>query len=88
MTVGDEESPDEVIHLTVAMQFLGFWSVIGTMWAVDDGETNKIMLTFYNHIVDESGWLDYTQVVFALNKTIRSVDIPFNQRIFYIHIGV
>ena len=32
-TVGDEESPDEAIHLASAMQFVGFRSVIGTMWA-------------------------------------------------------
>ncbi|KAN0084272.1 CHAT domain containing protein [Tylopilus felleus] len=87
-TVGDEESPDEVIHLAAAMQFLGFRSVIGTMWEVDDGETNKITSTFYKHMVDESGRLDYTRAAFALNKTMRSVDIPFDQRIFYIHIGV
>ena len=30
-TVGDEENPDEVIHLASAMQFAGFRSVIGTM---------------------------------------------------------
>ncbi|KAN0084259.1 CHAT domain containing protein [Tylopilus felleus] len=79
-TVGDEESPDEVIHLAAAMQFLGFRSVIGTMWAVDDGETNKITSTFYRHMVDESA--------LALNRTMRSVDVPFDQRILYIHIGI
>ncbi|KAI9573806.1 CHAT domain-containing protein [Boletus coccyginus] len=50
-TVGDEESPDEAIHLASAMQFAGFRSVIGTTWAVDDGETNRITSTFYRH-----GW--------------------------------
>ena len=40
-TVGDEESPDEVIHLASAMQFAGFRSVIGTMWAVDDGRRTR-----------------------------------------------
>jgi CHAT domain-containing protein len=86
-TVGDEESPDEVIHLASAMQFLGFRSVIGTMWAVDDGETNKITSTFYKHMVDESGRLDHTRAAFALNKTMKSVNIPFDQRILYIHLG-
>ena len=86
-TVGDEESPDEVIHLASAMQFVGFRSVIGTMWAVDDGETNKITSTFYEHMVDESGRLDHTRAAFALNKTMRSVDIPLDQRILYIHLG-
>ena len=86
-TVGDKESPDEVIHLASAMQFVGFRSVIGTMWAVDDGETNKITSTFYKHMVDESGRLDHTRAAFALNKTMRSVRIPLDQRILYIHLG-
>jgi CHAT domain-containing protein/tetratricopeptide (TPR) repeat protein len=86
-TVGDEKSPDEVIHLASAMQFVGFRSVIGTMWAVDDGETNKITSTFYSHMVDESGRLDHTRAAFALNKTMKSVNIPFDQRILYIHLG-
>ena len=86
-TVGDEESPDEVIHLASAMQFLGFRSVIGTMWAVDDGETNKITSMFYRHMLDESGRLDHTRAAFALNKTMKSVNIPFDQKILYIHLG-
>jgi tetratricopeptide (TPR) repeat protein/CHAT domain-containing protein len=86
-TVGDEESPDEVIHLASAMQFIGFRSVIGTMWAVDDGETNKITPTFYKHMVDEAGRLDHTRAAFALNKTMRFVNIPLDQRILYIHLG-
>jgi CHAT domain-containing protein/tetratricopeptide (TPR) repeat protein len=86
-TVGDEKSPDEVIHLASAMQFVGFRSVIGTMWAVDDGETNKITSTFYRHMVDESGRLDHTRAAFALNKTMTTVDVPFDQRILYIHLG-
>ena len=86
-TVGDEESPDEVIHLASAMQFVGFRSVIGTMWAVDDGETNKITSTFYKHMVDECGRLDHTRAAFALNKTMKSVNIPLDQQILYIHLG-
>ncbi|KAF8431590.1 CHAT domain-containing protein [Boletus edulis BED1] len=86
--VGGEESPDEVIHLASAMQFAGFRSVIGTMWVVDDGETNKITSTFYKHMVDESGCLDHTRAAFALNKTMRSVkDLLLDQRILYIHLG-
>ncbi|KAH0825948.1 TPR-like protein, partial [Lanmaoa asiatica] len=86
-TVGDEESPDEVIHLASAMQFAGFRSVIGTMWAVDDGQTNKITSMFYDHMVDKSGRLDHTRAAFALHKTMKKVDIPFDQRILYVHLG-
>ena len=69
------------------MQFVGFRSVIGTMWAVDDGETNKITTTFYEHMVDESGRLDHTRAAFALNKMMKSVHVPLDQRILYIHLG-
>ena len=86
-TVGDEESPDQVIHLAAAMQFSGFRSVIGTMWAVDDGYTNQITSTFYKHMVNESGRLDHTRAAYALNKTMKSVNVPLDQRILYIHLG-
>ena len=72
-TVGYEDSLDQVIHLVSAMQFIGFRSVIGTMGAVDDGETNKIPSAFYKHITDGSGRLDHAWATFALNQTMESV---------------
>jgi len=86
-TVGDEESPDEVIHLASAMQFAGFRSVIGTMWAVDDSETNKVVTLFYKLMVDESGRLDYTRAAHALRVAVRKAGITMDQRILYIHLG-
>ena len=86
-TVGDEESPDEVIHLAAAIQFLGYRSVIGTMEVVNDRETNKITSTFYPHTVDGSGRLDHTRAALALNRTMKAADVPFDQRILYIHLG-
>ena len=85
-TVGDEESPDEVIHLASAMQFAGFRSVIGTMWEVNDGLASEITSTFYKHMVDECGRLDHTRAAFALNKTMKSIR-TLNQQIVYIHLG-
>jgi CHAT domain-containing protein len=29
---GDEDQPDQVMHLAAAMMFLGFKSVVATMW--------------------------------------------------------
>jgi CHAT domain-containing protein len=89
-TVGDEESPDEVIHLAAAMQFAGFRSVIGTMWAVDDGHTVEITSRFYRYMLDASGRLDHTRAALALHRTMNSLrlsKIPLDQRILYIHIG-
>ena len=89
-TVGDEESPDEAIYLASAMQFAGFRSVIGTMWQVDDKQTNKIAPLFYQYMVDESGRLDHTRAAFALWKTMESLKsgkVPLEQWILYVHIG-
>ena len=84
-TVGDEENPDEVIHLASAMQFAR--SVVGTMWSMADSPATKVASTFYKFMVDESGCLDYTRTAWALWKTLRIVDIPMDQRILYIHLG-
>ena len=57
---------------------------------MDDGPVNKIMSTFYKHtgMLDESGRLDHARAALALNKTMRSVrDVPFDQRVLYIHLG-
>ncbi|KAG1761799.1 CHAT domain-containing protein [Suillus occidentalis] len=40
--VGDEETPDEVIHLTVGLQFSGFKSVVSTLWEVDDAVAKHV----------------------------------------------
>ena len=76
-----------MIHLALAMHFAGFWSVIGTMWAVEDRESNKITSMFYRHMADESGRLEHTRAAFALSETMRPVHIPLDQRILYIHLG-
>ena len=86
-TVGDEENPDEAIHLASAMQFAGFRSVIGTMWSVSDSLAPKVASTFYKFMLDESDCLDYTRAAWALWKTLRTVDMPIDQRILYIHLG-
>ncbi|KAG8220653.1 hypothetical protein J3R82DRAFT_2921 [Butyriboletus roseoflavus] len=85
MTVGDEGSSDEEIRLASAIQFAGFRSVIGTMWAVVVGETTKITSVSYDNMRDDSGRLDYTRAGLALNGTVKKlVGIPFDQ----IHLGV
>ncbi|KAG0696486.1 CHAT domain-containing protein [Suillus ampliporus] len=89
-TVGDESSPDEAIHLAAAMQFSGFRSVIGSMWSVDDNVAAQITSAFYNNLVDGSGKLDCTRAAVALHKAVKTLrkEIPLEQRIVFVHIGV
>ncbi|KAN0094894.1 CHAT domain containing protein [Tylopilus felleus] len=79
---------DEAINIASAMLFAGFRSVIGTKWAVDDGEANRIATMFYEHMVGEEGHLDHTRAAFALNETMKKlVDLPLDQRVLFVHFG-
>ncbi|KAG2139214.1 TPR-like protein [Suillus clintonianus] len=89
-TVGDEKSPDELIHLAAAIQFSGFRSVIGSMWSVDDEVALQVVSLFYRKMVDGSGRLDCTRAAVALHKAVKSLrkKIPLEQQIVFVHIGV
>ncbi|KAG1856957.1 TPR-like protein [Suillus subalutaceus] len=90
-TVGDEKSPDESIHLAAAMQFSGFRSVIGSMWSVDDEVARQVVSAFYDKLVDDSGRLDCTRAAVALHKAVKKLrgkNIPLEQQIVFVHIGV
>ncbi|KAH7912507.1 CHAT domain-containing protein [Hygrophoropsis aurantiaca] len=85
---GDTETPDEVVHLAAGMQFAGFKSVVGTLWAVDDSIAPHIVGAFYRNFF--SGSMDCTTAAVALYKAVKTVDktkVPLEQRIVFIHIG-
>ncbi|KAH7906390.1 CHAT domain-containing protein [Hygrophoropsis aurantiaca] len=89
--VGDESTPDEVIHLAAGMQFAGFRSVVGTLWAVDDAVVRGMVGAFYSGMVSEGGGMDCEGAARALNSAAKEVDkrqVPLEQRIVFIHIGV
>ncbi|KAI0252006.1 TPR-like protein [Lactifluus subvellereus] len=46
--LAEDGTPDEVLHLTAAMQFSGFRSVIGTMWAMADEDGKDLSEYFYS----------------------------------------
>lgn len=47
-------TPDESIHLAAALQFCGFRSVIGTLWAMVDDDGPTIADAFYKHMFHNS----------------------------------
>jgi len=49
--IGDEETPDEVVHLAAGLQFSGFKSVVGTLWVVDDDVAKHIVEAFYENML-------------------------------------
>ncbi|KAG1774737.1 CHAT domain-containing protein [Suillus placidus] len=87
--VGDEKTPDEVIHLAAGLQFSGFKSVIGTLWVVDDAVAKHIVEAFYEKMFKD-GVMDCTKAAWALNRATNAVKtkVPLEQRMVFIHIGV
>ncbi|KAG1869954.1 CHAT domain-containing protein, partial [Suillus subluteus] len=87
--VGDEKTPDEVIHLAAGLQFSGFKSVIGTLWVVDDAVAKHVVEAFYEKMFKD-GVMDCTKAAWALNRATNGVrtKVPLEQRIVFIHIGV
>ncbi|KAG1834887.1 CHAT domain-containing protein [Suillus variegatus] len=89
---GDKETPDEVIHLAAGLQFSGFKSVIGTLWAIDDAVAKHVVEAFYKKMFEhlKDGVMDCTKAALALNYATAAVkkEVPLEQRIVFIHIGV
>ncbi|KAG2114104.1 CHAT domain-containing protein [Suillus cothurnatus] len=91
--VGDEKTPDEVIHLAAGLQFSGFKSVIGTLWEVDDSVAQHVVEAFYKNMfkdLENGGVMDCTKAAWALNRATHSVKtrVPLEQRMVFVHIGV
>ena len=84
-------TPDEPIHLAAALQFCGFRSVVGTLWAMDDEDGPMISKEFYKHMFRKSGnEANFRDSAEALNVAIRAMRknrVPLERWIFFVHIG-
>jgi CHAT domain-containing protein len=45
---GDEQLPEEAVHLAAGMLNVGYKSVIGTMWSISDVQATKVAEKFYD----------------------------------------
>ncbi|KAG2040930.1 CHAT domain-containing protein [Suillus americanus] len=92
--VGDEETPDEVIHLAAGLQFSGFKSVIGTLWGVNDALAKHIVEAFYEKMfgdLENGSVMDCTKAAWALNNAANGAlktKMPLEQRMVFIHIAI
>ncbi|KAI9454649.1 CHAT domain-containing protein [Lactarius psammicola] len=49
----DAYTPDEALHLTAAMQYCGFRSAVGTLWAMADTDGRDLAEQFYKRVFAE-----------------------------------
>ena len=89
--LGVLDRPDEVIHLAAALQFAGVKSVIGTFWSVEDATVGRLVQEFYRNFCGD-GKMNSKRAARALHKAVQSLandeDIPLDQRIVFMHIGI
>jgi CHAT domain-containing protein len=84
-------TPDEVIHLAAALQFCGFRSVVGTLWAMVDMDGPDVAEDFYRYMFREQGSaVDFRDSAMALNHATREMRkrcVPIDRWINFVHIG-
>ncbi|EIN04163.1 hypothetical protein PUNSTDRAFT_76828, partial [Punctularia strigosozonata HHB-11173 SS5] len=89
---GDDMLPDEGLHLAAAMMFVGFPSVIGTMWPMNDEDGPVVAETVYKAMFkDGSGTIDYDAIPRALHtaaRRLREEGAHPSRWATYIHLGV
>ncbi|KAG1779400.1 CHAT domain-containing protein [Suillus placidus] len=89
--VGAVSTPDEVIHLAAGLQFAGVKSVVGTLWKVNDSTVQRLVEAFYKNFCGD-GTMNSKRAARALHRAVQSLacdtDIPLDQRIVFIHIGI
>jgi CHAT domain-containing protein len=84
-------TPNETIHLAAALQFCGFRSVVGTLWAMADSDGPDVAEDFYRYMFRDSGGIvDFRDSAMALNKATRAMrkrNTAIDRWINFVHIG-
>jgi len=84
---------DEGLHLTAAVQYCGFRSVVGSMWAISDQDGGDLTNHFYDSMFssDEPGVPYHERSARALRDAVRSMrkekKLPLEQWVNFVHYG-
>ncbi|KAI0055957.1 hypothetical protein BV25DRAFT_1666502 [Artomyces pyxidatus] len=90
---GDMEgTPDEVIHLAAGMQFCGFRSVVGTLWAMEDVDGPAMAADFYGKMFEKGDpvkvdFRDASKALRAATKNLRRNKATVDRWANFVHIG-
>ena len=91
--ITEESIADEALHLTAAMQYCGFRSVVGTMWEMADTDGRDLAKSFYESLFSrqEAGVPHYERSAHALRdatqKLRRKRGITLERWVNFVHYG-
>jgi len=89
----DESPVDEALHLAAAMQYCGFRSVVGTMWAMLDADGPDLAGNFYKSVFADrtQGVRYYERTAEALRDAVvklrRKRNVTLERWVNYVHYG-
>jgi CHAT domain-containing protein len=90
--ITQESVADEALHLTAAMQYCGFRSVVGTMWEMADTDGRDLAKNFYNSLFasQEAGVPYYERSAKALRdatQKLRRKRVNLERWVNFVHYG-
>ncbi|PSR79875.1 hypothetical protein PHLCEN_2v6863 [Hermanssonia centrifuga] len=89
---GDKAQSNEAMHLAATMLFVGFKSVIGTMWFMTDEDGPHVAKHVYTQLLaPKNGYLDPEAVPYALDEAVRALrekGLPPERWSLFIHFGI
>ena len=91
--ITEESIADEALHLTAAMQYCGFRSVVGTMWEMADTDGRDLAKSFYESLFSsqEAGLPYYERSARALRNATQKVrrkrGITMERWVNFVHYG-
>ncbi|KAE9390262.1 hypothetical protein BT96DRAFT_946270 [Gymnopus androsaceus JB14] len=93
---GDENLPEEAVHLAAGMLAVGYPSVIATLWSIGDKEAPLIADKFYANLLghpDNSGDKTKLTPAYALHEATKNLrkevgETNFVKWVPFIHLGV
>ncbi|KZP26252.1 hypothetical protein FIBSPDRAFT_928698 [Athelia psychrophila] len=89
---GDQAQSNEAMHLAATMLFVGFKSVIGTMWFMTDEDGPHVAKHVYTQLLaPKHGYLDPEVIPYALDEAVRDLrekGLPPERWSLFIHFGI
>ena len=84
-------TPDEVVHLAAALQFCGFRSVVGTLWAMEDDDGCDVTKNFYQYMFRILGavpnFRDSAEALHLATKEMRKRKLGLDRWVKFVHVG-
>lgn len=89
---GDEQRPEEAVHLAAGMLMAGFRSVYATMWSIGDADAPVVAKEVYTYLLKEGGQLNRGKEAYAMHHAVERLREKVGEEAFvkwvpFIHFG-